>query len=104
MARADGVQDTKNTKTAAGGAITFSSNLHGVDDIYSFGYDAAVGTARAEEQESDGSLLDQTWPTSVKLARDPHLILESADSLKDYRKRKDVAKIDSRFMENKRGR
>jgi hypothetical protein len=101
---AQGGQGLKHTKTATGAIAKFSSNLHGVDDIYSFGYDPAVGTARAEEQESDGSLLDQTWPTSVKLARDPHLSLESADSLQDYRKRKDVAKIDARFLPSKRGR
>ena len=66
--------------------------------------DIFPGTARAEEQEPDGALLDQTWPTAVKLARDPDLVLDSADSLKDYRKRKDVAKIDSRFLQSKRGR
>jgi len=97
-------QETKNPTTVAGRATKFYSNLHGFDDIYSFEYGAAVGTARAEEQERDGSLLDQTWPTAVKLARDPNLVLESADSLRDYRKRKDVAKIDSRFLHNKRGR
>jgi hypothetical protein len=104
MTNGQGKQGTKNTTTSAGGATKFYSNLHGLDDIYSFGYDAAVGTARAEEQEPDGALLDQTWPTAVKLARDPDLVLDSADSLKDYRKRKDVAKIDSRFLQSKRGR
>merc|ERR1719313_586298 len=100
----NGRQEASKTEKATARATKFSSNLHGFDDIYSFGYDAAVGTGRAEEQELDGSLLDQTWPAAVKLARDPDLILESADSLKDYRKRKDVAKIDSRFLQSKRGR
>jgi hypothetical protein len=97
-------QETKSTKTVAAGTTKFYSNLHGFDDIYSFAFDAAVGTARAEEPDPDGSFLDQTWPTSVRVARDPQLVLESADSLKDYRKRKDVAKIDSSFLQNKRGR
>merc|ERR1719171_1136502 len=104
MTCGNGRQEASKTEKATARATKFSSNLHGFDDIYSFAFDAAVGTGRAEEQELDGSLLDQTWPASVKLARDPTLYLESADSLKDYRKRKDVAKIDSRFLQNKRGR
>lgn len=102
MTGGKGRREANNTEKVAARATNFSSNLHGFDDIHSFCYDAAVGTARTEEQELDGSLLDQTWPTSVKLARDPHLVLESADSLRDYRKRKDVAKIDSRFLQSRR--